>query len=131
MELRHLRYFVAVAEESNFSRAATRLNISQPPLSQQIAALEGDLGARLLDRNSRGVELTAAGRVFLKRAKEILAQAKDAVNEARQADRGLVGSMSIGFMSSGMLLKLGPHLRLFCQEEIGRASCREKVCQYV
>lgn len=116
MELRHIRYFVAVAEELNFSRAATRLNISQPPLSQQIAALEAELGARLLVRNSRGVELTAAGRSFLKRAREILSQTQEAVNEARRADRGSAGTISVGFMSSVMLLKLGPYLRRFCDE---------------
>lgn len=116
MELRHLRYFVAVAEELNFSRAATRLNISQPPLSQQIAALEAELGAKLLVRNSRGVELTAAGRTFLKRAREVLSQAQEAVAETRRADQGAAGTISVGFMSSIMLLKLRPYLRRFCDE---------------
>ncbi|WOF45888.1 LysR family transcriptional regulator (plasmid) [Sphingopyxis indica] len=116
MELRHIRYFVAVAEELNFSRAATRLNISQPPLSQQIAALEAELGAKLLVRNSRGVELTAAGRTFLKRAREILSLTQEAVEETQWADRGSAGTLSVGYMSSVMLLKLGAYLKRFCSD---------------
>src|SRR2546421_10923042 len=83
MELRHLRYFVAVAQESSFTRAAQRLHISQPPLSQQIGDLESELGTRLLMRTSRRVELTAAGEAFLEHAKGILQR----VSQARGAPR--------------------------------------------
>ncbi|PZU10784.1 LysR substrate-binding domain-containing protein [Sphingomonas sp.] len=116
MELRHLRYFVAVAEELHFSRAAIRLNISQPPLSQQIAALELELGVKLFERSNRTVELTGAGRVFLERARWILAEAEDAAQEARRVDRGIEGKVLIGFMSSVMLFKLGHYLRRFSTE---------------
>ena len=100
MELRHLRYFVAVAEELNFRRAAERLHIGQPPLSIQIRALEEEVGARLLERSKRRVSLTEAGSRFLRRAREILAAAGEAVDEARQAARGELGSLRVGFTSS-------------------------------
>lgn len=107
MELRHLRYFVAVAEELHFTRAALRLHIGQPPLSQQIQALEAELGVRLLRRHQRKVELTEAGRQFLSRAQRILADAELAAAEARRAARGEIGELSIGFTSS---LPLSPIL---------------------
>ncbi|OQS41246.1 LysR substrate-binding domain-containing protein [Chromobacterium haemolyticum] len=107
MELRHLRYFVAVAEELHFTRAAQRLHIGQPPLSQQIQALESELGVRLLRRHQRKVELTEAGRQFLGRAQRILADAELAAMEARRAARGEIGELSIGFTSS---LPLSPIL---------------------
>jgi DNA-binding transcriptional LysR family regulator len=113
MELRHLRYFVAVAEELHFSRAAHRLRISQPPLSQQIAALEAELGLKLLERDKRNVSLTKAGEIFLNRARKILASADDAVDEARRVDRGYEGKIAIGFMSSIMLLRVGEFLAEF------------------
>ncbi|NTV09700.1 MAG: LysR family transcriptional regulator [Zoogloea sp.] len=100
MELRHLRYFVAVAEELHFTRAAERLHIGQPPLSQQIQALEAELGARLLERSKRRVALTPVGERFLKRAHAILAAAEAAVDEARRAARGEAGELRIGFTSS-------------------------------
>ncbi|KIF83146.1 LysR substrate-binding domain-containing protein [Noviherbaspirillum autotrophicum] len=100
MELRRLRYFVAVAEELHFSRAAERLHIGQPPLSQQIQLLEEELGVQLLERTRRWVKLTEAGRLFLEDARRILALSEQAVETARRAERGEVGELRIGFTSS-------------------------------
>ena len=100
MELRHLRYFVAVAEEKSFTRAAQRLHIEQPPLSQQIRALEGELGFRLFERRPRGVETTAAGVVFLEEARALLAGVRRASERAALVAAGFGGSLSVGFTSS-------------------------------
>ena len=100
MELRHLRYFIAVAEELHFGRAAEALGISQPPLSQQIQALEQELGARLFDRTNRRVALSEAGRLFLEEARQVLAQVDKAADVARRAQLGELGEMKIGFTSS-------------------------------
>jgi len=100
MELRHLRYFVAVAEELSFTRAAERLHIGQPPLSQQIQALEAEVGARLLDRSKRWVRLTEAGKLFLEDARAILAQSDRAAERARRAQRGEAGELRVGFTFS-------------------------------
>jgi DNA-binding transcriptional LysR family regulator len=100
VELRHLRYFVAVAEERHFGRAAERLHIAQPPLSQQIRRFEAELGEPLLYRTTRSVELAPAGEVLLERAREILAAVDSAVEDARRAARGEFGRLAIGFTGS-------------------------------
>ncbi|WP_421551995.1 LysR substrate-binding domain-containing protein [Pseudomonas yamanorum] len=100
MELRHLRYFIAVAEELHFGRAAQVLGISQPPLSQQIQALEQEIGARLFERTNRRVELSEAGRLFLQEARLVLAQVDKAADVARRAQLGELGELKIGFTSS-------------------------------
>jgi DNA-binding transcriptional LysR family regulator len=96
MELRHLRYFVAVAEELNFTRAAARLHTSQPSLSQQIRQLEAGVGVRLLERSRQHVALTSAGRIFLREAKEILGRVEHAGRLAKQAADGRAGDLSVG-----------------------------------
>jgi len=100
MELRHLRYFAAVARERHFRRAAERLGISQPPLSQQVRALEQELGVELLRRTGRRVELTSAGAVFLARVERILQDVDAAVADARRAQQGMLGKLAIGFIGS-------------------------------
>jgi DNA-binding transcriptional LysR family regulator len=100
MELRLLRYFVAVAEERHFGRAAERLHIAQPPLSQQIKQLEADLGVQLLVRSTRKVELTPAGERYLDRARAILASLEAARTEASRIAAGEIGRLAIGFTGS-------------------------------
>ncbi|MES2610114.1 MAG: LysR substrate-binding domain-containing protein [Pseudomonadota bacterium] len=100
MELRHLRYFVAVAEELHFRRAAERLHISQPPLSLQISQLEEEVGAKLFERTRQRVLLTAAGRTFLVHAQQILRHADTAKHAASLAARGEAGELRIGFTQS-------------------------------
>lgn len=100
MDLRRLRYFVAVAEERHFGRAAERLHIAQPPLSQQIQRLEAEIGAPLLYRTTRSVELAPAGAVLLERAREILIAVDAAGEDARRAARGEYGRLAIGFTGS-------------------------------
>jgi DNA-binding transcriptional LysR family regulator len=100
MELRHLRYFVTVAEELHFGRAAERLAIAQPSLSQQIRQLEDELGVPLFYRTKRFVELTDAGKVFLTEAQQILAQVQEARRAVQRAHRGEVGRLVIGYISS-------------------------------
>src|SRR5436189_4478785 len=104
MELRHLRYFVVLAEELHFSRAARRLGISQPPLSQQIRALELSLKAALFERTNRRVEMTSAGRAFLVEARATLEQAERAIAVVGQAERGEIGELRIGFAPSAPVI---------------------------
>jgi DNA-binding transcriptional LysR family regulator len=96
MELRHLRYVVTLAETLHFGRAAERLNLSQPPLSQQIRQLEEELRIKLFDRTKRQVQLTEAGRMFVQEARVILAQASHAANLASRVNQGEVGQLTIG-----------------------------------
>jgi DNA-binding transcriptional LysR family regulator len=100
VELRHLRYFIAVAEERHFGRAADRLHIAQPPLSQQIRRFEEEIGAPLLFRTTRSVEVAPAGEVLLERGREILAAVDSAIEDARRAARGEYGRLAIGFTGS-------------------------------
>lgn len=100
MELRHLRYFVAVAAEGNVTRAAENLGLGQPPLSQQIKALERELDVQLFRRTAHGVNLTPAGDAFLTEAKRVLADAQRAVAAARRAGRGETGRLRLGFTGS-------------------------------
>lgn len=113
MELRQLRYFVAIAEEGSFSRAAVRLHVSQPPLSTQIRSLETELGVPLLARTNRGVSLTASGQVFFEEVRAILARLETARARAVQADRGDVGMLSVGFVSIADYGILPPALKSF------------------
>ena len=106
MELRHLRYFIAVAEELHFTRAAERLHIGQPPLSHAIQVLEADVGALLLARTKRSVRLTEAGKLFLADARRILALSEQAQETARRAERGEAGELRIGFTYSTPLTPL-------------------------
>ncbi|WP_242127345.1 LysR family transcriptional regulator [Sphingobium sp. Sx8-8] len=105
MELRHVRYFLVLAEELHFGRAAQRLAITQPPLSFNIKQLEESFGARLFDRDNKKVELTAAGRAFLPEAKAVLAQAQRAENIVKAVAQGRVGNLDIGF--SGSMIYMG------------------------
>lgn len=100
MELRHLRYFQAVAEERHFGRAAERLHMAQPPLSQQIKQLEAELGVTLLDRNTRKVELTPAGAAYLERVRVILAEVDEAAARAQRVAAGLEGRLVVGCVGS-------------------------------
>jgi len=138
MELRHLRYFVALSEELHFGRAAQRLGISQPPLSQQIQALERSLNAKLFARTNRRVELTDAGRAFLGEARATLAQAERAMAVVGQAERGEIGEIRIGFMPSAPLIPAFtktviafrrdfPGVRLVLQEQVTTQQIDELV----
>ncbi|EKM96172.1 LysR family transcriptional regulator [Stutzerimonas degradans] len=116
MELRHLRYFVAVAEELHFGRAAELLRISQPPLSQQIQALEAELGVRLFDRTNRRVSLTDAGRLFLEETRRTLVQVDKSVDVVRRANQGEIGELQIGFTSSAPFTSILPRAILAFRE---------------
>jgi DNA-binding transcriptional LysR family regulator len=103
MDLRHLRYFIAVAEEQNIGRAATRLHISQPPLTRQIQQLEEELGVRLFTRTPRGMELTQAGELFLDEARNIRAVVEQATERTQRAGQGKLGRLDIAIFGSAIL----------------------------
>jgi DNA-binding transcriptional LysR family regulator len=113
IELRHLRYFVAVAEDLHFGRAAQRLHLAQPPLSQQIRKLEDLLGVSLFLRTSRSVSLTSAGDALLQRARRTLRNVQRDIDETRNIGRGEVGSLHIGFIGSAMFSTLPSILRSY------------------
>src|SRR5713101_6630009 len=100
MEIRHLRYMVAVAEELHFGRAAARLNMSQPPLSQQIRQLEEEIGTKLFQRTNRQVRLTEAGQAFVREARQILVHADHAVRVAVRASKGEIGQLTVATVTS-------------------------------
>ena len=126
MEFRHLRCFTVLAEELHFGRAAMRLAMTQPPLSLAIQQLEADLGARLFERNSRGVALTAAGAAFRPRALALLQQAALAAREARDVGQGLAGQLQIGFAGTVLYRGLPQVLRDFSAAHPGlRLALRE------
>ena len=110
MDLRHLRYFVAVAEERHFSRAAQRLHVSQPPLSQQIQALEAELGVPLFTRGRGGVQRTAAGDALLPLARGILDAVEHATTQTRRVGRGETGRLTVGFAGSMPFTDIMPRL---------------------
>ena len=113
MELRHLRYFVAVAEELHFRRAAERLHIAQPAVSEQVRKLEAELGVRLLDRNQRSVSLTVSGTAFLEEARRVLDQAERAVRAARRARADVMGRLRLGYLVDALPVAVPQALRRF------------------
>ena len=115
MDLRRLRYFIAVAEELHFGRAAARLRIAQPPLSQQIRLLEQEIGVTLFNRSTRRVELTAAGRALLAEGRSVFEHAERAVRMAQRASRGEVGHLAIGFVPAADLDLLPRVLRAWAE----------------
>lgn len=108
MELRHIRYFLAVAEEGNFTRAAARVGIGQPPLSLQIRDLETEVGVQLFRRVPRGAELTEAGKAFFATVRSIPDQFADAARKAQQASRGEIGALRLGFTNSAAMNPVVP-----------------------
>lgn len=119
MELRHLRYFVAVAEQENVSRAALRLHVSQPALSRQIRDLEDELGFLLFQRSAKSVRLTEAGRQFLAEARAVLLRAEEAVTAARAVATGRRGELLVGYAPVPTVRLLPPALRAFQAEAPG------------
>jgi DNA-binding transcriptional LysR family regulator len=116
MELRHLRYFVAIAEAGSFTLAAERLWVAQPGLSTQIRRLESQLGVRLFDRHTRGVDLTAAGELFLERARAVLAAAELAAATGRDIETGVVGTLRLGLFTAAKLGTTAEVIDAFARE---------------
>lgn len=126
-ELRQLRYFVAVAEEGSLTRAASRLHVAQQSVSQQIRALESQLGATLFVRTTRGVRLTAAGTVLLREARPVLAQVERAVEAVRRAGRGEADELRVGFLASVANYMMPPVIRTFRARHPGTSLRAEEV----
>jgi DNA-binding transcriptional LysR family regulator len=116
MELRHLRYFVAVAEELHFRHAAERLHVAQPAVSEQIRKLEAEIGVRLLDRDQRSVALTPAGAAMLEEARRVLRLADDAQRAAREAHEGMLGSVRLGYVPDALPAAVPRRLRRFAAQ---------------
>jgi DNA-binding transcriptional LysR family regulator len=119
MELRHLRYFVAVAEELHFRRAAERLHVAQPAVSEQVRKLEAELGVRLLDRNHRSVSLTGAGAAMLDEARRVLQQADVAQRAAREASDRALGRLRLGYLPDALPVTVPRLLRRFSEAAPG------------
>jgi DNA-binding transcriptional LysR family regulator len=115
MEIRQIRYFVAVAEEGNFSAAARRLFVSQPPITRQIQQLEEELGARLFERTQKGVRLTPAGTAFLAEARQILTRTRLAAERSQAAAAGEIGKLEIGYFGSAIYSVIPGLIRKFCR----------------
>src|ERR1700736_166836 len=113
MELRHLRYFVAVAEALNFTKASARLRVAQPALSRQMTDLEDEIGVDLFKRSPRGVTLTAEGQLFLEEARELLKRADDAFRKVRALARGEYGELHVGYSPTPTIEILPPALGAF------------------
>jgi len=122
MELRHLRYFLAVGEALNFRKAAAQLRLAQPALSRQVQDLEDEIGVDLFRRSPRGVTLTAEGKVFLKEAREVLKHVDESVERARALARGEYGELHIGY-SAIPTEEILPAANIF--EDYGEGSVTE------
>src|SRR5438132_11045302 len=109
MELRHLRYFVAVGEDQHYGRAAQRLRVAQPALSRQIQDLEEEIGFKLFDRLSRGVKISTAGKLFLEDARRILQQVNEATTRAARVAHGKSGTLRIGYTERAYGHRVLPH----------------------
>src|SRR5712692_5833082 len=121
MELRHLRYFLAVGEALNFTRAAAQLRVAQPALSRQVQDLEDDIGVNLLRRSPRGVTLTAEGKLFLEEVRELLKRADESMEKVRAMARGEYGELHVGYAPSPTVEILPPGLAAF-QEAVPRVK---------
>lgn len=113
MDLRHFKYFIAVAEEKNIGKAALRLHISQPPLTRQIQQLEHELSAQLLIRTPRGVELTQAGEMFLEEARNVQSVVEQAIERTKRTGQGKLGRLDIGIFGTGILSAIPKLLKIF------------------